>query len=332
MKDSLPTSSNGEWTVAKLRAVMEATPHCLIVVNTERRIVLVNLELQRQFGYHRDELLGQPIEILIPKRFRSQQEIPWKDAFTRTHGLMERGVELHGRRKDGTEFPALISMRPVKSNGEALLCVEIRDSTNQKRKDGVLRLREERFRVALKNSRILVFNQDLGLRYTWFNTPIVWWAAHDCRGRTDAEIIGGEEGARLTSIKQGVLDSGVGTQAETTLTFAEETRYFHLTVEPLRDSRGDIIGITGAASDVTPLKLAGAERERLVAELQDALANVKLLSGLLPICASCKRIRNDRGDWVQIEVYISKHSEARFTHGVCPDCGKKLYGDQFRSR
>src|SRR5262245_53037086 len=332
MKASPRRKSHCQWTADQLRAVIEAIPTCLVVVNREREILLVNHQLEKQFGYNRDELLGESMEILLPPRFRSLQAIAWEGDFTRSRRLMERGVELQARRKDGTEFPAVLFMRPVEANGEALLHVKIRDITNQKRQDEALRLREERFRVALKSSPILVFNQDLALRYTWFNTPVVEWATQDCRGRTDAEIIGGEEGERLMSIKQGVLDTGVGTRAETTLTFGEETRYFDLTVEPLRDSRGAIIGITCAASDVTALKQAAAERDRLVAELQDALANVKLLSGLLPICASCKRIRDDSGGWMQIEAYISRHSEAKFTHGVCPDCGNRLYGELFPSR
>jgi AmiR/NasT family two-component response regulator len=64
---------------------------------------------------------------------------------------------------------------------------------------------------------------------------------------------------------------------------------------------------------------------RLNAELQDALALVKVLRGLLPICASCKKIRDDQGYWHQVEVYIRDHSEARFSHGICPDCARKLY-------
>jgi AmiR/NasT family two-component response regulator len=71
------------------------------------------------------------------------------------------------------------------------------------------------------------------------------------------------------------------------------------------------------------------EKEELVAELQTALAKVKLLSGLLPICASCKKIRDDQGYWTQIEVYIRRHSEAEFSHGLCPNCAKRLYPDFF---
>lgn len=60
-------------------------------------------------------------------------------------------------------------------------------------------------------------------------------------------------------------------------------------------------------------------------ELQDALDKVKLLSGYLPICASCKKIRDDKGYWQEVESYIDSHSEAQFSHGICPECIQKLY-------
>lgn len=69
------------------------------------------------------------------------------------------------------------------------------------------------------------------------------------------------------------------------------------------------------------------EREKLIKDLQEALARVKQLSGMLPICSSCKKVRDDKGYWNQIEVYIRDHSEAEFTHGICPECFKKLYPD-----
>ena len=78
-------------------------------------------------------------------------------------------------------------------------------------------------------------------------------------------------------------------------------------------------------------KRAEIEREVLIEELKNALANVKRLSGLLPICASCKRIRDDKGYWEQIELYIHDHSEADFTHGICPECIETLYGGKFKN-
>jgi PAS domain S-box-containing protein len=79
--------------------------------------------------------------------------------------------------------------------------------------------------------------------------------------------------------------------------------------------------------DITGRKQNEAERNKLILDLQDALANVKSLSGLLPICASCKKIRDDKGYWSQVESYVQKHSDATFTHGICPDCIKKFYPD-----
>jgi hypothetical protein len=70
-----------------------------------------------------------------------------------------------------------------------------------------------------------------------------------------------------------------------------------------------------------------AEREKLIRHLQEALAEVKLLTGFLPIFASCKKIRDDKGYWNQIESYISTHSGVKFSHSVCPECAKKLYPD-----
>ena len=72
---------------------------------------------------------------------------------------------------------------------------------------------------------------------------------------------------------------------------------------------------------------AEREREKLIEELQEALASVKTLRGLLPICSSCKKVRDDRGYWNQIESYVHAHSEAAFSHSICPDCEKKLYSE-----
>jgi CheY-like chemotaxis protein len=68
---------------------------------------------------------------------------------------------------------------------------------------------------------------------------------------------------------------------------------------------------------------ADEEKNNLIAELQQALSKIKKLRGILPICSSCKKIRDDNGSWKEMEVYISEHSEADFSHGYCPECGKK---------
>ena len=66
-------------------------------------------------------------------------------------------------------------------------------------------------------------------------------------------------------------------------------------------------------------------RKKLICELQDALAEIKTLQGILPICSHCKKIRDEEGDWNRIETYIREHSDAEFTHGMCPECIKEFY-------
>lgn len=70
------------------------------------------------------------------------------------------------------------------------------------------------------------------------------------------------------------------------------------------------------------------ERERLVDELRGALAEIKTLRGIVPICSSCKRIRDDQGQWQQVEVYVRARSHAEFTHGLCPSCAERLFGPE----
>ena len=79
--------------------------------------------------------------------------------------------------------------------------------------------------------------------------------------------------------------------------------------------------------EIEERKLAQIEKDNMIVELKDALLKVKTLSGLLPICASCKKIRDDKGYWNQIESYIHEHSEAEFSHSICPNCAKRLYPD-----
>jgi hypothetical protein len=100
-----------------------------------------------------------------------------------------------------------------------------------------------------------------------------------------------------------------------------------LSLSPIKNSLRAIIGASVIARDIHERKISEAERERLIQELQAALANVKLLKGLLPICAWCKKIKDDAGYWQQVEHFIhSYNSQLDFTHGMCPDCAKRYTG------
>jgi len=103
-----------------------------------------------------------------------------------------------------------------------------------------------------------------------------------------------------------------------------------MTISPIKDEDERVIGASIISRDVTERKRLEQERLALIEELQAAMSQVKQLSGLLPICASCKRIRDENGGWQQVEVYVHAHSQADFTHSICPDCTQQLYPDIYR--
>jgi PAS domain S-box-containing protein len=105
--------------------------------------------------------------------------------------------------------------------------------------------------------------------------------------------------------------------------------YVEVSAYPVKDEKGNITKYVHISRDITEKKKYEIERERLIKELKESLEQVKTLSGLLPICSSCKKIRNDEGYWTQLETYISQHSNAQFSHGLCPDCLRKLYPEYY---
>ncbi len=102
--------------------------------------------------------------------------------------------------------------------------------------------------------------------------------------------------------------------------------FMEIMASPIFDETGEIVQIVESFHNITRFKEKGERLEDLVFDLQNALAKAKRLAGLLPICMTCKKIRSEKGDWENIEVYIRNHSEAEFTHGLCSECEKKIYG------
>jgi PAS domain S-box-containing protein len=139
-----------------------------------------------------------------------------------------------------------------------------KDQVQQERKllaaEAALRLSEERFRVALKNSPVMVFDQDAGLRYTWVHNPPIGLSEKDFIGKTDREIFPAAEAGPLTRIKARALATGKGLRQEVSCTLGGARHFFDLTVETVRNLAGEITGITCAAMDVT-------ERKRLEQEV-----------------------------------------------------------------
>ncbi|MEH2275896.1 MAG: response regulator [Nostoc sp.] len=145
-----------------------------------------------------------------------------------------------------------------------LLVRSMRYAIERQRADNALRQSEERFRVALKNSPIFVYNQDMELRYTWVYNPSDGLTVEEMLGKQDLDIIPAEDAQRLITIKREVLTTGIGTREEVSITIKNTTRYYDLTVEPLRNESQEVVGVTCASIDISERQ--AALRDRKLAE------------------------------------------------------------------
>lgn len=233
---------------------------------------------------------------------------------------------------DGSVSFAEVSVSPIKDEkGETVQVVHLaRDITLRKRAEEDLRQSEERFRAIFDNSNDGILLADMeNKRFFIGNDRIcqmLGYSPDEIKGMGVMDI---HPPADLPYVvdqfeKQARREIAVSKDLPVK---RKDGRVFYADVNSYPITLAGKTYLVGAFSDTTLRRQAEEERERLIAELQEALAKVKTLSGLLPICASCKKIRDDKGYWNQIEVYIGDRAEVDFSHGICPDCAKKLYPD-----
>ncbi|MCB0305084.1 MAG: PAS domain S-box protein [Calditrichaeota bacterium] len=189
----------------KFRKFLESAPDALVVTSDRGKIMLVNAQTEKLFGYSRSELIGKSVEMLLPKQSRASHKRQRKDyalqPYTRPMGA---GMDLFGQHKDGTVFTVEVSLSPMQTEEGMWISCNIRDISQRK-----------------------MIEQE--------------------------------------------------------------------------------------------------ERQRLIKEFEAANEGLKILRGILSVCSSCKKVREDDGSWKNIEKYICDHSEAVFSHGICPKCFEKLY-------
>lgn len=195
-----------------------------------------------------------------------------------------------------------------------------------KQREQDLRASEETWRALLNAPHESALLLDRGLRIRAVNqvgAQRLGASVEDLIGRPFLEVMTADVRENRQKRLAQVLASGRPQHFQDN----RQGRDYDLSFYPVGEAGGAAEGVAIFGQDITERLIAEREREEVVARLTQALAEVKTLSGLLPICASCKRVRDDKGYWNQIEAYISRHSDALFSHGICPDCARRLYPD-----
>lgn len=123
-----------------------------------------------------------------------------------------------------------------------------------------------------------------------------------------------------------IIDISKDDTVELTVKSSENRKFVvEVAASSVTSSSGAVAGRMASFVDITRRKEIEAEKDNLISKLHDALRRIRTLRGIIPICAACKKIRDDQGIWNQIESYIRDHSDADFSHSICPECSKKLY-------
>ncbi len=276
---------------AKFRGLLEAAPDAIVGVTADGRISLVNAQTERLFGYRRDELVGEPIEMLVPDRVRGVHPGHRTGYFQQPQPRpMGAGMELAARRKDGTEFPCEISLSSIDTEDGVLVSAAIRDVTERRRAAEA----QNRLATIVQSSHDAIMGTTLAGEITSWNP-----GAERLYGYGEAEIVGhnaealfpagrrSEELAILARIAGGERVEQYQTER---LRKDGSTVMVSLTMSPIADAAGAIIGVASVSRDISDRQRAEAKFHGLLEAAPDAIVGVTADGTIALVNAQVERL------------------------------------------
>lgn len=305
--------------------LVSGTPGVVFLVSENGKMLNCNHLFETTSGYMKDEVVTMRAVDFFPREEKPLIDEKIQQAFA----MGAANIEAHLLAKDGRLIPFhFIGWRKIIDGNPVLVCLGIR-ITDHKRLEELASFQT----YLLDSVADAVASCDDKFALVAWNR-----AAEEMYGIKEEEALGKNvmqvtkssiSDAELKELMQSLAETGKGHlqtvhHRQDGSPFDVDIRFSSLT--------GGVARYVSVIRDISERVQAEKEKELLIAELQQALNKVKTLGGLLPICASCKKIRDDQGYWQQVEVYVKKHTEADFTHGLCPECVEKTQDEYLKSQ
>jgi PAS domain S-box-containing protein len=287
-------------------------------------------------GLERDELLKKTsLEIGIistEKRSLVLNELHMKGNV--------KNFEIQVINKSGVCRDGLLNINKITQGQEEYLVTVFTDISERRHADELLKQSEEKYRAITEKMNDVAWTTDLDLKFTYLSSSIkklTGYTPEEYMKTTPGDVFPAEtltDFFKFLNDEYQIDDTGKSVETGKSKSFEFVTYHkdgykiwVECVVSVIREGNGKMIGLHGVSRDISERKRTALEKERLIAKLNQALSEVKTLSGLLPICSYCKKIRDDNGYWKQIESYITSHSDLFFSHGICPECLKKHHSE-----
>lgn len=305
----------------------------MIVMDAQTGVYIdCNEAAVRVYGYEgREEVIGKtPLDVSAPLQYDGSGSA--EEVWRHIRACQEKGshtFEWCHQRPDGIIWDAAVHLMLFHHRGRPLIQFTLQDITDRKRTEAALRASEEALRSLFNATDEALFLIDTGGTILMGNEVLARRI-----GKSIGELIGTCQYEHfppdVATSRRKQYDKVINTGKPVHFEDERAGMTFRISAYPVFDEERKVVKIAVFVVDITERKRAEAEREGFINDLREALSKIKTLRGFLPICSSCKKIRNDKGYWEQIEVYIRDNSDAEFSHSLCPDCVSRLYPDLFK--